>query len=151
MPERIYSGGGHPPTVLDRILAHPWELVIAGWSAFVGAATALSHLLGAYASPSVNQLPILLIIALAAMLVAGGLQTARGVFNNDPDLMVGYRHERVGLVLIGTAWTIYAVAVLVAFPGSISSWSSGLALGLGAAIRLWASLCEESRMRGGDS
>ncbi len=149
MPNRIYRER-QPPTMLDHVLSHPWELSIAAWSALIGAATIVTTLAQSdtTASSSVAELPDLLIYALAGMLVAGGAQTIRGLFDNDSDLMVGFAHERVGLVLIGTAWLVYAVAVIAAFPGAISSWTSGLALAAAAALRLVATLRDESALRG---
>lgn len=149
MPDRIYRGRT-PHTWLDHFLAHPWEIAISLWSAFIGAATLITTLLRSdtTASSSVAQLPNVLIYALAAMLVGGAAQTLRGLFNDDPDMMIGFAHERVGLVLVGTAWLVYAVAVIAAFPDAISSWTSGLTLAAASALRLAATLRDERTLRG---
>ncbi|WP_346007304.1 hypothetical protein [Janibacter terrae] len=147
MPNRIYRGS-HPPSVLDHMLAHPWELLIALLSVALGASSLAATVAGSRTSPSVDRLPDPLVVALAIMLIVGGAWTARGLFDNSTDLMVGYAHERFGLVLIGTAWSIYAVTVFVAFPGSVNSWALGAALGIGSALRLAATERELRKMRG---
>lgn len=147
MPNRIYRGN-HPPTLLDHVLSHPWELAVSALSVTVGAMSMLATIAGKATSPSVDQLPDILVVALAAMLIVGGAWTARGLFDNDTDLMVGYRHERTGLVFTGTAWSIYACTVFAAFPGSVNSWSLGAALGIGSALRVAATERELRKMRG---
>ena len=147
MPNRIYRGS-HPPTFGDHLLAHPWELLIALLSVVLGASSLIATVVGSHTSPSVDRLPDPLVIALAAMLVVGGAWTARGLFDNSTDLMIGYRHERFGLMLIGTGWSIYAVTVFAAYPGSVNSWALGATLGVGSVLRLAATERELRKMRG---
>ena len=145
MPNRIYRGH-EPPTFFDHVLAHPWELTVAAFSALAGVLAVIAVAGGAVVSPSIERLPDALAIAIGFMLAVGGALTARGLFDSHEDLMVGFGWERAGLVLTGCAWTVYAAVVVIAYPASILSWGLGATFALGAGLRLAATFADQRRL-----
>lgn len=147
MPLHGYTTDRRPPTNLDHLLAHPYSLMISAWQVLAGAVVVAATLFDIRVSQSVQRLPEWLMIAVAALLMVGGISVIRGLLNDDDDLMAGWRTERTGLVLSATAWSAYSITLAISFPGSLLSWSSGFALALAHLIRLRATVLEERRVR----
>lgn len=147
MPRRIYHPR-IPPTKLDHLLAHPYEIVLAA----VGLAASLLILAGEIAaaitvSPSVDAMHGLVAWGVGLLGIPGHALIIAGLRDNDDDLMNGWRRERTGLVLAAFAWAIYTLADLAAFPGSIVTWGFGLAVIVAHCLRLRATQREERETR----
>lgn len=149
MPQRLYHARREPPSLLDHVLAHPLEVPLAVFQLTVGSLGVLAALSEQVSiSPTIDTLPWFLGVAMCALLVVGGGLTLGGVFNDDDDnLMVGWGMERLGLVLAGTGWVVYAGVVLATHPESVPAWAFGLVLTAGYALRVWATFREERRLR----
>lgn len=147
MPLHGYSTDRRPPTNWDHFLAHPYSMCISGWQVVAGAGVLVSTLTDIRLSQSLERLPQMLLAAVGALLIVGGVNVSRGLLNDDDDLMVGWRIERTGLVLSATAWLAYTVTIIAAFPASVLTWTSGLALASAHLIRFRATKLEERRVR----
>ncbi len=147
MPYRRYHPRV-PPTAADHWLAHPYELALA----VVGLASALLILTGEViasitVSPSVDAMHGLVAWGVGLLGVPGHALIIRGLLDNSDDLMDGWRAERTGLILSGSAWLIYTIAVAWNFPDSVVSWGFGLGLTVGNTLRLAATWREERETR----
>lgn len=147
MPQRRYRPRT-PPTRLDNLLAHPYELSIAAF----GLAGCLLILVGEIVpsvavSPSVDAMHNLIAWGVGLLGIPGHALIIAGLFDNDDDLMSGWRKERTGLVLAAFAWAIYTIAILAAFPGSVVTWGFGVALITAHCLRLRATQCQERETR----
>jgi hypothetical protein len=148
MPLRSYHAYANPPSRLDHTLAHPWEVGLAAFQILAGALGILAVLIARFTvSASFDALPKVTAVALCATLFVGGVCTLAGIYSDHEDLMVGYRRERLGLILSATAWLVYAGIVAFSFPRSAVGWGFGLILTTCGGLRLWATYREESRLR----
>lgn len=147
MPLHGYSTDRRPPTNRDHVYAHPYSILICSYQVIAGSALLLSTLTSMRLSQSLDRLPETLLAAVGALLVVGGILVIRGLLDDSPDLMVGWRTERTGLVLSATAWASYAVTVAAAFPASVLSWTSGFLIAAAHMIRFRATQLEERRSR----
>lgn len=149
MPLRAYHHSSrNPPTALDHLLAHPYGIGVAVFQ-IVGGIAQLTTLAfpGITVSRSLDQMANGLVVILCSLLIIGGVLVILGIFDNDEDLMRGFRRERTGLILSGTAWVIFSIAIFVAFPSSVLTWAFGLVPFGGAALRVWATFLEERYLR----
>ena len=147
MPRRIYHPRV-PPTKLDHLLAHPYELSLA----VAGLTAALLILAGEIVaaitvSPSVDAMHGLVAWGIGLLGVPGHALIIAGLLDDDDDLMNGWRRERTGLVLAAFAWAIYTLAIFAANPGSIVTWGFGLSLIVAHCLRLRATQREERETR----
>ena len=148
MPQRTYHGRHEPPTVVDHIHAHPFELAIAGWGILAGLVGAIAATTDVSVSVALKRLPDLLVLSIAALLIFGGLAIIYGLLDDSDDLVNGWRHERPGLILTATGWLSYAVVVLFTHPASVLAWSQPLVLAAALIIRYRATVHDERRIRG---
>ena len=147
MPLHGYTTDRRPPTNADHLLAHPYSFLICAWQIIAGAGVLVSTLTPVRLSQSLDRLPEVLLASIGALLIVGGLSVIRGLLDDSDDLMAGWRTERSGLVLSATAWIAYVATILAAFPQSVLSWTSGLALASAHLIRFRATRLEEKRVR----
>jgi protein-S-isoprenylcysteine O-methyltransferase Ste14 len=147
MPLHGYSTDRHPPTVADHLLAHPFELGFAAWGVIAGSAGVLSAFSDATVSASIDRLPDWLAAIVGVMLVIGGLLIWRGLLDDSEDLMVGWRFERVGLILSMAGWGGYGFTVAAMNPGAVLSWSVAPLVVAMFAVRYRATRIEERRIR----
>ena len=147
MPRRRYHPRV-PPTRLDHLLAHPYEIVLAA----VGLA-ASAGILAAKATPmfavseSVAALNGLVAWILGILGIPGHALIIRGLFDDHPDLMVGWRRERYGLVLAGSSWLLYASGVAWVHPHPTVSYGFAGGIVAAMALRLAATYAEERNTR----
>jgi hypothetical protein len=147
MPRRRYHPRV-PPTRLDHLLAHPYEIS----TAVVGLTASLLILAGEIVaaitvSPSVDVMYGLVAWGIGLLGVPGHTLIIAGLLDYDDDLMNGWRLERTGLVLATFAWAIYTLAILAAFPGSVVTWGFGFSLIVAHCLRLRATHREERETR----
>ena len=147
MPLHGYTTDNRPPTNADHLLAHPYSIALSAWQILGGAATLASTLWDFQTSQSLQRLPQAMLAVVGALLIFGGIFVIRGLLNDDSDLMAGWRTERTGLVFSATAWGAYSITIIVAFPGSILTWSLGLTFAIANLTRLRATQLEEKRVR----
>lgn len=147
MPLRGYSTDHRPPTVLDHMLAHPYAMAVSSWQVLAGGLSLLVTLFDFSVSQSVQRLPEPIIAALGTLLVIGGLQTIRGLLDDDDDLMQGWKIERTGLVISMAAWLGYLVTILGAFPGGVMTWTLCILMVAANWLRYVATRREERRHR----
>lgn len=147
MPLHGYSTDRRPPTNKDHLYAHPYSFVLCAFQVIGGSGAVLSTLSNMSLSQSLDRLPESLLAAVGALLIVGGVLVIRGLLDDSPDLMVGWRTERTGLVLSATGWTSYAVTVAAAFPGSVLSWLLAFLIAAAHMIRFRATQLEERHSR----
>lgn len=147
MPLHGYTTDRRPPTNRDHMYAHPYAMGLACWQILGGSLSLLATLFNLNVSQSVQRMPEPLIASLGALLVVGGTQTMRGLFNDDDDLMCGWRIERTGLILSAVAWAAYTIAIVASFPAGVLSWTLGLVFAAVNVIRYRATVLEERRTR----
>lgn len=134
--------------MLDHALAHPWEVPLAVFQIFgggIGVVASLSDQITV--SPTVDNLPWFLALAMCLMLAVGGVMTLFGIFDDGDDMMRGWRLERSGLILAATGWTVYTGILLATHPESLLGWAFGLVATVSAGLRTWATFREERRLR----
>lgn len=141
MPHRIYRGS-EPPRWWDPLLAHPWELTSATFGVVGGIVAALIVIDGQNISSSTAALPVPLVAAMLAMLIAGGALIWLGLLDYGPDLMRGWTRERMGLMLTASGWGIYTASIIIEDPNLLSA-GIGATFALSAALRLVATYREE--------
>lgn len=147
MPLHGYSTDRRPPSVADHLLAHPFELGLAAWGVIAGGAGVLSAASNATVSASIDRLPDWLAAIVGTMLVLGGVLVWRGLLDDSEDLMIGWRFERVGLVLSIAGWLAYGVTVAAINPTAVLSWSVSAFVVAMYAVRFRATRLEERRIR----
>ena len=147
MPNRIYRGS-YPPRRIDHVLAHPYEVLMAA-AGLLACAALLAAELGApiTISPTMRDLPSTVAWLVGASGVVGNALVIAGVFDDGEDLMRGWMIERVGLIAAITSWGAYSLAVATTHPGAAISYSVTLFIAGANAVRLVATLREESTTR----
>lgn len=143
MPNRIYRGS-HPPRLIDHVLAHPYELLIAA-GGFLASLLMLLAELGAPVriSPTMESLLPAVSWLVGITGITGGLLIVAGLLDDSEDLTHGWLLERLGLIGAIISWGSYALAVGATHPGSMISWGLPLCIAVGHGIRLAATLHEE--------
>ncbi|HET7399730.1 MAG TPA: hypothetical protein VFJ94_14530 [Intrasporangium sp.] len=147
MPLHGYTTDRRPPSLMDHVFAHPFELTLATWCGLAGAMLAASTITGVQVSPTLDRLPWWLSVMVGALLVVGGICQVWGLFDDSDDIAVGWKIERVGLILSGSAWSSYTLAIVYLIPGAVLSWSLGLAILTMLGLRFTATVKEEQRIR----
>ena len=147
MPRRIYHPR-IPPTKLDHLLAHPYEIPLAA----VGLA-ASAGILAAETTPlfdvsaSVAALHGLVAWTIGVLGIPGHVLILRGLLDDNPDLMVGWRRERYGLILAASAWLLYACGVAWVHPQAAVSYGFAAGIVTAMGVRLAATYYEERSTR----
>ena len=147
MPRRIYHPR-IPPTKLDHLLAHPYEIPLA----VVGLA-ASAGILAAETTPlfdvsaSVAALHGLVAWTIGVLGIPGHVLILRGLLDDNPDLMVGWRRERYGLILAASAWLLYACGVAWVHPQAAVSYGFAAGIVTAMGVRLAATYYEERSTR----
>lgn len=148
MPTHGYRTDTHPPTFLDHLLAHCFELTISAWAMLGGVAAIFSAFNDQVSvSPSLDELPNIIAAAAGTLLLAGGGGIAHGLFDDSDDLMVGFRRERMGLVLSIGGWLSYGVCIAALSIGSALSWTLCIFMTVACGLRLVAIRRSEHRIR----
>ena len=125
MPDRAYTPR-EPPSIVDRVLHHPFEISMAVWWALCGVVLAVSFVWPELpTSPSIQSLPMWLALFASGFIGGGGFALLVGLLVSWDRLDTGWLVERVALSAGGTGWLMYgaAVALAVAWILSLSSAS----------------------------
>jgi cobalamin synthase len=148
MPTHGYRSTRQPPTFFDHILAHCFELAISVWAIQGGLQAIIATIDHARSvSPSLDRLPTGLAALVGLMLVLGGGGIIHGLFDNSDDLMVGFRRERMGLVLKASGWASYGACIIWISPTSILSWSLPVFMVAACLLRIEATRRTEAEER----
>lgn len=148
MPTHGYTADGHPPTVLDHLLAHCFELLICAFAMLGGTLSIFAAVSSrTTVSPSLDKLQPLLAGIVGVVLLAGGVLVWRGLFDDSDDLMTGWRYERFGLILSAAGWGSYGVTIWWNRPLAILSWGLCAFIVLASLLRIWATVRSEKRTR----
>jgi hypothetical protein len=133
---------------MDHALAHTFEIAISAWAIIGGVLAVVAAFNDVTSvSPSLDRLPAVLAGAVGALLVLGGGGILHGIFDNSDDLMVGFRRERMGLVLKAAGWASYGVAIGWIAPASVLSWSLSVFMVAACLLRIEATRRSEARYR----
>lgn len=147
MPRRRYRPRV-PPTRLDHLLAHPYEIVLTAVGLASSAAILAAEITPMFAVPeSVAALNGLVAWIIGILGIPGHALIIRGLLDDHPDLMVGWRRERYGLVLAGSAWLLYACGVAWVHPQAAVSYGFAGGIVTAMALRLAATYAEERNTR----
>lgn len=148
MPLRGYTTDRRPPSVLDHILAHPFEMGLAAWGGGAGALLVIASIWDEMrVSPTVDMLPDWLAATLGGLLIVGGLLQTWGLLDDSDDIAVGWKLERMGLILSGAAWASYTMTIMWMLPRAVLSWSLTGTVLVMLALRYAATVLEERRIR----
>lgn len=148
MPLHGYSTDADPPTWWDHIFAHPFELTLAAGGGLGGVFAIIASISqSATVSPSLDDLPELLAAAIGLLLILGGIGIIRGLFDDSPNLMVGWTYERGGMVLAGGGWAAYGFSIFGSRPAAVLSWGIPLLVVTSLALRFEAIRRRKHRMR----
>jgi hypothetical protein len=130
------------------MLAHPYAMSIGTFQVCAGTLALLVTLFDFSVSQSIERLPQPLVAATGILFALGGVQTIRGLLDDDDDLMQGWKIERTGLILSGAAWFVFALAIVTSFPRGVLTWLFCFLVGCGGhGLRYWATIREERRVR----
>lgn len=148
MPARGYVSDRHPPTWFDHLLAHCFEVTISAWAIVGGGAAIFSAFNDQVTvSPSLDSLPNVLAALAGVLLLLGGGGVIHGLFDSGDDLMVGFRRERMGLVLSIGGWASYGITIAALSLGSALSWTLCVFMVAACSLRLEAIRRSERRLR----
>ncbi|MER7070979.1 hypothetical protein [Terrabacter sp. NPDC000476] len=147
MPLHGYTTDRRPPSNMDHVYAHQFELGLALFGMLGGLGAVLSAFTSVTVSPSIDRLPHWLAGAVGVLLLVGGGCVWRGLFDDSEDLMVGWRYERVGIVLTMAAWASYGITIATVSPRAVLSWGvAGIVVAM-FGLRYRATVKEERRIR----
>lgn len=147
MPDRTYIPR-QPPTFVDRVLHHPFEIFMGAWWSVCGVVLMLSLVWPELpTSPSIQELPPWLALSASGTIGLGGAAVLLGLLIPWDRVDKGWYIERIGLSTAGTGWLGYGGTVLGLYPQSIVSWSLGFTMAGAAALRFAATIVVEKRTR----
>lgn len=148
MPLHTYLTDRDPPTFWDHVLAHPFELTLAGGGGLGGVFAIIAAISPrATVSQSLDGLPELLAAIIGLLLILGGVGVVRGLLDDSPDLMIGWTYERGGIILTAGGWLAYGFAVLGSHPAAVLSWGIPLLVTASLALRFEAIRKRKKRLR----
>lgn len=148
MPTHVYHPEHNPPTWRDRLLVHPMDATVAGIAILFAILVGMSLIIpGLIPSKSMDKMPLVISILVAAFLGAGGLLALIGLNWQGEVISKGWALERLGWLLAAGGFATYAITVSWHYPGSVFSWVVPLALGVGAGLRCWSVALIERGMK----
>ena len=148
MPLHSYSTTRRPPSVMDHVYAHPFELILATAGVLAGLASIAAALTHVATSPAMALLPPWVLLPFGLLLPAGGVLMATGIYDDSDDLMRGWRIERVGLVASGFGWAAFGIATAGLPTGNPVGVVLCCLFALAMVLRFRATVLEERRVRG---
>ncbi|WP_163540847.1 hypothetical protein [Occultella kanbiaonis] len=148
MPDRHRRARHEPPSLLDHVLGHPFEVAVSAWWIVAGVLVTLTVIgSGTPASASLGRLPMLLMLGVGATVGTGGILALAGVIWPGTRLTTAWAVERAGWLLGGAGWTAYLAAVAWAYPRSLVTISLAAVMVTGAALRIVALYQHERQVR----
>lgn len=150
MPYRHYVPGHEPPSLGDRILAHPYVTVLGLMSVFLGSWVITGALTGFMVSRALEDSPPIGRVVAGIPLVIGGAIALYSVIRYKDRLtrLKAMEVERSAVTILAFAWAAYAISLILGGldripPGALIASSLSAAFLLGA-LSLWVS---ERRIR----
>jgi hypothetical protein len=148
MPGHGYTSSRIPPTRLDHLLAHVFEIGLSAWAMMAGVAAVFASFNDERSvSPSLDQLPPWLSALVGVLLFVGGGCIIRGLFDDHDDLRIGWRWEQAGLAMTGPAWAAFGVAIYRLSPSAFLTVSLCTIVCLMSALRFAATIISERNTR----
>ena len=139
MPTHVYKPVHDPPTWRDRLLVHPMEVPVAAMLVLSGGVAGLALLVPGFTpNRSLDAMPGLTVVLVAAFLFAGGILALTGLYWRGDNVSTGWALERFGWLLASGGFATYAISVCWHFPGSLFAWGFPLGLGIACFFRFWS-------------
>lgn len=138
MPDRSLLPAHDPPTLYERALYHPWEIVIAITFVVVGALLLWALAVGAAIAAPIAGLPVVLAVLVPALVGNGGLAVIVALTWRGPHVNTEWLIERFGWGAAALGWGIYAVTVIDRWPHSLWTITVAACFTGGSLGRMWA-------------
>lgn len=148
MPRHAYTARREPPSLLDKLLFHPFELSFGLLWLIVGVLLILDIFVPGFTlSLSMDNPPAWAAAGIALCFVFAAVSIGRGLLYDSPELDRDWLAERVGLVAGSVGLLGYTIAVVFTFPHSTLSWIIPLSMTMPCGLRIWATIREERYRR----
>lgn len=136
MSKHQYVPDPRIPSWVNRLLAHPFENIVAALSIAFGISLIIAAIIpGVVPSKSMGVLSALI---LAILSVLGGIVTLIGVHWQSDNIGLGWVIERSGLFFIGSGLVADGIIAFYNYPGSWFSWGQPIVLALACGLRVVA-------------
>lgn len=151
MPSSPYVAAHEPPSLADRIMQHPYTLVMSLVAFSLGVQIVLSAFVPDFiVSRAIEQADVWTRLALSAPLLVGGPISVIGAINPGHRMsrVKAWAVEKFGDAAVGAGWLAFGLAVV--FSGNVfGAFTAQVLLGLGIAyvIRVVACVVSERRVR----
>lgn len=143
MPDRTYVAKSYPPKLSDRMLSHYAEILIA----LLGVVLGVTHIAVPEAELSIKGLPTMMSLALAVLMVAGGILWGYVIGKRFRTINSYWFWLRCGLSMSGFSWFAYFIASIGLRPYAVTVWATYLIVSM-VPIGLWLiSLAQEKAIR----
>ena len=129
--------------MLDRVLSHYAEILVA----VLGVVLGVTHLFVPEAELSIKGLPMMLSLALAVLMVAGGLLWGYVILTRFRTINSYWFWLRCGLSMSGFSWFAYFIASVGLRPYAVTVWATYLIVSLVPIGLWWISLVQEKTIR----
>lgn len=147
-PDRRYVAGSSPPTLVDRLISHYAEMVVAILGIILG-----PLLVGGWLMPMRHPVPALtgmgplLTFTIAASLFVGSILWAVSLLRHYDDFGMMWGTMRLGMSLAGMGWFIGATTALVVHPEWSSTWITSYGVATVCGVGVWSTVVTERRIR----
>lgn len=135
MPSHVPQPVNDPPSFFDRLRIHSSDVWLAVLAITVGVVVTVGRLSRVMTSTSLSSLDDWLPIALAAVMVVGGLVAVTGLLWTGRTESRGWTLEQSGWWMVASAWAGYAIAVVSSPTGTIAGVAISSVLAAAAACR----------------
>lgn len=151
MPSSPYVAAHEPPSLCDRIMQHPYTLVLSLVAFSLGAQIIISIFVADFVvSRAIEESDTWTTVAMSAPLLAGGPISVIGAINPGHRMsrVKAWAIEKFGDASVGAGWLAFGSAV--AFSGNtFGLFTAQVLIGLGVAymVRVVACVVSERRVR----
>lgn len=149
MPHRHYVASEEPPTLWDRVLAHPFVASLGTMSVFLGTWVIVGVFTGVVVFRALEETPPIVRVVAGIPLVVGGLVSVHSIGrpSDRKRRLKDMETERFGSTILAFAWFAYAGAIALGGldrvpPGALIS----LAVSMSFALNVWALRVSEKRI-----
>ena len=145
MPDRSYISSD-PPTAVDHLLSHPFEIVISTWSIIAGLMFIAGGIFDDFdPAPSIDSLHFSLLIPLGLLFVIGGSLVHFSYWSTRCELGVCWAVERAASLILAGSWIAYGVAVLTYSPDRVVQWGNAIAFAVSFIYR-WVAIGSRAKL-----
>ena len=145
MPDRSYISND-PPTAVDHLLSHPFEIVISTWSIIVGFMFLAGGIFEDFnPAPSIDNLHFSLLTPLGFLLVIGGSLVHFSYWSSKCELGVCWAVERAASLILAGTWIAYGIAVVTYSPDRIVQWGNAVAFAVSFIYR-WVAIGSRAKL-----